>query len=30
MGALLQAIEIILEVQRKSNNEKIRRRKIIF
>jgi hypothetical protein len=30
MGALLQAIEIILEVQRKSNNEKITRRKIIF
>jgi hypothetical protein len=30
MGALLQAIEIILEVQRKRNNEKITRRKIIF
>jgi hypothetical protein len=30
MGALLQALEIILEVQRKRNNEKIRRRKIIF
>jgi hypothetical protein len=30
MGALLQAIEIILEMQRKSNNEKITRRKIIF
>jgi hypothetical protein len=30
MGALPQAVEIIFEVQRKSNNEKITRRKIHF
>jgi hypothetical protein len=30
MGALLQALEFIFEVQRKRNNEKIRRREIIF
>jgi hypothetical protein len=30
MGALPQALEIIFEVQRKKNNEKIARRKISF
>jgi hypothetical protein len=30
MGALRQALEIIFEVQRKSVNEKITRRKISF
>ncbi len=30
MGALLQVLEISFEVQRKMNNEKIKRRKISF
>jgi hypothetical protein len=30
MGALPQALEIMFEVQRKNNNEKIARRKISF
>jgi hypothetical protein len=30
MGALLQVLEIIFEVQRKMNNEKIKRREISF
>jgi len=30
MGALPQALEIMFEVQRKKNNEKIARRKISF
>jgi hypothetical protein len=30
MGALLQALEIIFEVQRKMSNEKMTRRKISF
>jgi hypothetical protein len=30
MGTLLQVLEIIFEVQRKMNNEKITRRKISF
>jgi hypothetical protein len=30
MGALPQALEIIFEVQRKKNNEKIARRKVSF
>jgi hypothetical protein len=30
MGALPQALEIMFEVQRKKNNEKIERRKISF
>jgi hypothetical protein len=30
MGALPQALEIIFEMQRKKNNEKITRRKISF
>jgi hypothetical protein len=30
MGALLQVLEIIFEVQKKMNNEKITRRKINF
>jgi hypothetical protein len=30
MGALPQTLEIIFEMQRKKNNEKIKRRKISF